>query len=482
MDKGHVALIGAGPGDAGLFTLRGRELLEQAECVIYDRLVGDGVLAMMPQSASKIDVGKTGGGTYISQRGIEEIIVREAKAGKRVARLKGGDPFLFGRGGEELEALNREGIPFEVVPGVTSALAGPECAGIPVTHRGVARSVHIITAHTKEGGIASLDYEALSKLGGTIVFLMGASSVGEICESLLAAGMDGSIPAAAVENAGTAAQRLISGNLETFPAECAAKNLKSPAVILVGETSAFAEEFAWKRFLPLASCKVIVTRPRGRAGQLSAMLRDRGAEVVELPCIAVRRIEAKLPDLSSFDWLGFTSVTGVEAFFKQLCADKRDIRTIGSAKLAAIGPATAKALEERGLRVDLMPEIYDGAHLAAALAAMGGRILMLRAKEGSEELTEVLRSSGADFAETALYETSYERPEVLPRAADAAIFTSASTVRGFCAVMPPDAIKTACCIGAQTAAEAGCAGFKNVITAPKATLESLVNTLEAYMK
>lgn len=312
--KGHVALIGAGPGDAGLFTLRGRELLEAADCVVYDRLVGDGVLAMMPEAAEKINVGKTGHGDFVPQPEIEKIIVRKALKGRRVVRLKGGDPFVFGRGGEEIDALNEAGIPFEVVPGVTSALAGPACAGIPVTHRGMARSVHIITAHTKEGGIAPTDYEALAKLGGTLVFLMGASSVPEICARLTAAGMAEATPAAAAENASTAAQRRIDGTLATLAAACAEQRLKSPAIIIVGEVCSLAESFGWKRFMPLSGQKIIVTRPRIRAGKLSHMLRMRGAEVIEMPCISTRRIASPLPDMSGAAWLGFTSATGAEAF------------------------------------------------------------------------------------------------------------------------------------------------------------------------
>ena len=482
--KGRVALIGAGPGDAGLFTLRGRELLEAADCVVYDRLVGDGVLAMMPESAEKINVGKTGGGHQTPQREIEEILVTKALEGKKVARLKGGDPFLFGRGGEEIEALNQAGIPFEVVPGVTSATGGPACAGIPVTHRGLARSVHIITAHTKEGTIAPLDYEALAKLDGTLIFLMGASSVGEICASLTAAGLSPETPAAAVENATTAAQRVLSGTLAALTSICEEKKLQSPALIMVSAVTALSEAFAWKKFLPLSGLKVIVTRPRERAGRLSSLLRSRGAEVVELPCIKTRRIEAALPPLSDFDWLGFTSITGVEAFFAQLADEGRDIREAAGAKTAAIGPATAEALRSRGIAVDLMPEVYDGLHLAQALsvAASGEKLLMLRAKEGSRELTEALEASGLAFTELPLYETLPEKPAAVPEKADCALFTSASTVRAFRAAMSPETVTTACCIGAQTAAAARSSGFNNVITASQATLESLIDALEDYKK
>lgn len=478
--KGFVALIGAGPGDAGLLTLRGRALLEAADCVVYDRLIGDGVLAMMPQKAVKINVGKTGGGDFVPQSEINEILVREAEKGLFVARLKGGDPFVFGRAGEEIEALNAKNIPFEVVPGVTSALGGLACAGIPVTHRGEARSVHIITAHTKEGGIAPLDYRALARLGGTLVFLMGASAVREICQELLSAGMAFDTPAAAVENASSAAQRLLSGTLKTLAEICAEEKLRSPAVIVVGGTAAFAGAFAWKRFLPLSGRKIIVTRPRERAGKLSAMLRARGAEVVEVPCIDTRRIETALPDLSKYGWLGFTSVTGVEAFFALLAKEARDIRSACAAKIAAIGPATAAALKERGLIVDYMPDVYDGLHLTRGLGALvkDKPLLMLRAKEGSAELSRELEACHIEFSELAVYETFYEKPAVIPQGADTAVFTSASTVRGFKAAMPELEVECACCIGVQTAAEAKRAGFKKIITAEKATLESLAAALE----
>ncbi|WP_352402125.1 uroporphyrinogen-III C-methyltransferase [Synergistes jonesii] len=477
---GFVALIGAGPGDAGLLTLRGRELLAAAQCVVYDRLVGDGVLAMMPPEAVKINVGKVGGGHFVPQQEINGILVREAQKGRFVVRLKGGDPFVFGRGGEEIEALNESGIAFEVVPGVTSALGGLACAGIPATHRGVARSIHVVTAHTKEGGLAHLDYEALAKLGGTLVFLMGAAAVPEICSELLRAGMPESSPAAALENASVAAQRLIRGTLAELAGRCAAEKLKAPALVVVGGAVGFAEAFAWKKFLPLAGRKVVVTRPRGRGGRLSAMLRARGAEVVELPCISTRRIEAELPEFARYGWLCFTSATGVEALFALLAEEGRDVRSIGAAKIAAIGPATAKALKERGLVTDYMPEVYDGIHLARGLARLVKEkpALMFRAKEGSPELTEELAAQKINFTELPLYETLYEKPEIIPQSADTALFTSASTVRGFKAAMPELKIECACCIGEQTAAEARRAGFKRIITAREATLKSLVKALE----
>ena len=480
MPIGKVWLVGAGPGDAGLLTLRGREVMERADAIVFDRLVGDGVLAMMPERAEKINVGKEGGRHPVPQREIEKILVEKALEGKNVVRLKGGDPFVFGRGGEEIEALKKENIEFEVVPGVTSAIAAPSAAGIPVTHRGLAASLHIITAHTKEGGIADTDYAALARLGGTLLFLMGASALPDICAALTKAGMSPDTPAAAVERGTTARQRRIEGTLGTLTEIAKREELRSPAVIIVGAVAALGKEFEWKKFLPLSGRKLIVTRPRGRAGKLSAKLRGLGAEVVECPCISTRTLDVKLPQLSGWSWIGFTSATGVEAFFELLAKEGRDVRETGGAKIAAIGKATMEALRARGLSVDYVPEVYDGASLADGLAplAAGGKVLMLRAKDGSPELTEHLRAAGADFTEFALYETTYEKPAVLPDGADAALFTSASTVRGFAAAFGGPVVKTACCIGRQTAEEAAKHGFEEIRTAEKATLDSLIKTLE----
>ena len=268
MAAGKVWLVGAGPGDAGLLTLRGREVMERADAIVFDRLVGDGVLAMMPERAEKINVGKEGGRHPVPQREIEKILVEKALEGKNVVRLKGGDPFVFGRGGEEIEALKKENIEFEVVPGVTSAIAAPSAAGIPVTHRGLAASLHIITAHTKDGGIADTDYAALARLGGTLLFLMGASALPDICAALTKAGMSPDTPAAAVERGTTARQRRIEGTLGTLTEIAQRAELRSPAIIIVGAVAALGKEFEWKKFLPLSGRKVVVTRPRGRAGKL----------------------------------------------------------------------------------------------------------------------------------------------------------------------------------------------------------------------
>jgi uroporphyrinogen III methyltransferase/synthase len=483
MTIGKVWLVGAGPGDAGLLTCRGREVLEQADTVVYDHLAGDGVLSLMPGSAEHINVGKSGGCHPVSQREIEEILVKKALEGRKVVRLKGGDPFLFGRGGEEVLALLAAGIPYEVIPGITSAIAVPECAGIPVTHRGSSTSVHIITAHTKDGGLPLFDCPAPADGSATLVFLMGVSSLPEICSRLYRQGWGPDTPAAAVEWGTTARQRTVIGTLGNFVRKAADADLKPPAVIVVGPTAALAEKFDWHRTLPLWGVKMIVTRPRSRQGRLSRMLRELGAEVVELPVIETVPLQTQLPVLDAA-WIAFTSASGVEYFFAALKKEGRDVRSIGNAKIAAVGKATAVALREHGLCVDLIPTVYDGFHLAEELAsaAKGAKILLFRAENGAPELTSRLAALGADFSEIPLYRTAALPAPFTPRSPDAAVFASASAVRAFRQACPDVEVPFACCIGPQTAAEARRLGFKNIGIAEKATLEELVNKLKEHYR
>lgn len=475
-----VWLVGGGPGDASLLTLRGREVLERAETVIFDRLAGEGLFRFIPEGAELINAGKEGGRHTLPQREIENILVSKALEGKRVVRLKGGDPFLFGRGGEEAEALLRAGIPFEIVPGVSSAIAAPACAGIPVTHRGLASSLHIITGHSKEGGLADINYDALASIGGTLVFLMGVSMLRQICERLINSGMDKNSRAAVIERGTTASQRTVFGTLLTLPAVVEAEGVKSPAVIVVGEVAALGGTLDWKRYLPLAGRRVLVTRPSEKAGKLAGMLRDKGAEVIELPCIKTEAIDFDLPDKLEYGWIAFTSAVGVESFFRFLRKTGRDIRTIGTAKLAAIGKATAAALEDHGLITDLTPEIFNGAHLGRELAvrAAGERVLLLRAEEGSREITEELKFASIGFDEIAVYRTLLEKSRFTPSDIDAALFTSASSVRGLVTACPGIEAAFACCIGEQTAQEAVKAGFANIRVAAGATLEDLIYETE----
>ncbi len=494
---GKVWLVGAGPGDVGLFTLRGREVLENADVVVYDALVGQGVLGLIPEKARLIFAGKRAGNHYLRQEQTNEVLLNEALAGNNVVRLKGGDPFLFGRGGEELELLVEHGVPFEIVPGVTSAVAVPAYNGIPVTHRDFCSSVHIITGHKRQDHTYDIDFDALVRTEGTLVFLMGIAALPDICGGLLAAGMDPDMPAAVLERGTTAAQDRILATVGTLEAVCAATTVQTPAIIVVGKVCALADQFAWYEKRPLAGVKVLLTRPRELNSRLAAMLRQKGAEVLELPairtepCADTAALDAALDRLADghYHWLVLTSPSGVRHFMDRLLA-ARDIRCLTGVKLAAIGEGTRKALAGYGLRCDFVPSVYDAETLGTELAkecAAGARLLIPRAAIGNPALIEKLRQGpGLTIDEIALYDTVYESSRVLDTKelidsgeADFAVFTSASTVRGFAqSADGADFTKVrAVCIGRQTCAEAEKLGMQTW-TAEKATLDSLTEKLE----
>ena len=291
MSTGKVWLVGAGPSDAGLFTLKGKQVLEQAEVVVYDALVGHGVLSMVPAGVKLIDVGKRAGNHTMPQWQINQVLLEEARAGKRVVRLKGGDPFMFGRGGEELELLAQNGIPYEVVPGVTSPLSVPAYNGIPVTHRDFTSSLHIITGHKRKGQEYDIDFEALVRTKGTLVFLMGITAMADICAGLLKGGIDPDTPAAVLQKGTTARQKRVVATVSTLKAASDAAGIETPAIIVVGKVCSLADGFAWYEKLPLFGCRVLVTRPRELASVMSKKLREKGAEVVELPAIRTEAIQ-----------------------------------------------------------------------------------------------------------------------------------------------------------------------------------------------
>lgn len=488
--SGKVTLVGAGPGDPGLLTVKGLRALEQAEVVVYDRLVSPAVLALIPPEARRIDVGKEASRHPVPQDRINQILLEEARAGHNVVRLKGGDPFVFGRGGEELETLARGGVEFAEVPGVTSAIAAAAYGGVPVTHRDYASSLHIITGHAREGAELSIDFEALVRAGGTLVFLMGVTALPAIVKGLLEAGMAPDTPAAMVERGTLPGQRRCGASLENLPGRAAEMGICSPALIIVGGVCALAEELCWFERLPLHGKRILVTRPRDRAGTLADKLRELGADVTAFPCIrteAVRpcpAMEKALERLSGYEWLGFTSAAGVEAFWTCLRRMGRDARALGGVKLAAIGSATGKSLEAHGLTADLIPEIYDAAHMGEALAkAAAGRVLLLRAEEGSPALTDALAGAGIAFEDIAVYRTIYGNPrsaelreELEAGRFDFVTFTSASTVKGFVSAIGAGADFsrfTGLCIGEQTAGEARKYGIP-VRTAERAAIDALV--------
>lgn len=487
---GSVTLVGAGPGDPGLLTVKGRQALEQAQVVVYDALVGQAILDMMPADAQCIDVGKRAAHHTMPQEQINRLLLEQARAGKRVVRLKGGDPFLFGRGGEELELLSREGIPFQVIPGVTSAIAVPAYGGIPVTHRDCTSSLHIITGHARAGKELDIDFEALVRTKGTLVFLMGVTSLPAICRGLTAAGMNPDTPAAIVERGTTSRQRRLNATAATLAQAAQAAGIQAPAISIFGPVCALAEEFDWFDRLPLKGRRFLVTRPRERAGTLSNRLRALGAEVEEYPCIETKPIlpcpamEQALNTMERYSWLAFTSPAGVEAFWACLRGLGLDARHLGGVRLAAIGPGTAKALSGHGLEADLIPQVYDAAHLGAELAqAAQGTVLILRAREGSRELTRELDGAGVAYRDIPIYDTLYEHPRSQALRSrmeggelEFVTFTSASTVKGFVSTVGQDAPFskiTGLCIGAQTAAEAERYGIP-VRIARAATMDALM--------
>lgn len=491
MEKGKVWLVGAGPGDVGLFTLKGYKTLLNADVVVYDSLVGHGVLSLIPEGAKCINVGKRANHHTMPQWRINEVLLEEAQKGLRVVRLKGGDPFLFGRGGEELELLEENGIPYEVVPGITSPLSVPAYNGIPVTHRDFCSSLHIITGHKKEGEEYNIDFKALVETKGTLVFLMGVTAMNDICTSLIKAGMDPDMPAAVLQQGTTAKQRRVIATVSTLKEEADKVKIEAPAVIVVGKVCQLEEKFAWYEKLPLAGYRVLVTRPKDLISSMSEKLREQGAEVLELPAIKTVPLEDQsalykaFSEMEKYSWIVFTSPTGVKVFFNEMQKQRLDIRALGKAKIAAIGTGTQKELEKRGLYTDLMPEVYDGEHLGKALAEVCGRnerVLIPRAKIGNREIIDALACKGVLVDDVPTYDTVYEKQDIIDERKefeagniDCAVFTSASTVRGFAeAAKGLDfSLVRAACIGKQTKAEADALGMKTFV-AEKPTLDSLV--------
>ena len=481
-----VILVGAGPGDPGLLTVKGRQALLEAEVVVHDRLVSPAILALIPPGAEVIDAGKAAARHKIPQEQIDQILLDKARTGKRVVRLKGGDPYVFGRGGEEAALLARHGVDFQVVPGVTSAIAAAAYAGIPVTHRDCCGSFHVIAGHRRAGGPPAIDFEALVRAGGTLVFLMGVAAMPAIVSGLLAAGMDAATPAAVVERGTTPRQRRCLAPLGELMERAAAMAIASPAVILVGEVCSLGTELDWFDRLPLRGRQILVARPRGRA--LGAELEALGADVWSYPCVELLPIdpcpamERALAHLTDYAWLAFTSAAGVERCWACLEGLGLDARALSPVKLAAIGPGTARALAAHGLTADCLPPVYDARHLGQHLPAEG-RVLLLRAAEGSPALPAALEERGIPYDDIAVYQTNCALPpDPALRAALAAgelhgaAFTSASTVRGFVSAAGADADftgLTGLCIGEQTAAEAAKHGIP-VRVAREATIPSLV--------
>lgn len=501
---GKIWLAGAGPGDARLLTIKTRELMEEADVIVYDALISTEILSLIPADTRMIHVGKRAGAHRVSQEEINEILVEQAKQGKKVLRLKGGDPFVFGRGGEELEEIVKEGIPFEVVPGIPSAVAVPAYAGIPVTHRDHTSSFHVITGHGKQEGSKDVDFETLVRLNATLVFLMGMNRLSYICQGLLEAGMPFDMPAAVLSRGTTAAQQSVISTVGKLCQDVKQAQLLTPAVIVVGQVCAYSREFGWYKDLPLGGRQILVTRPRQNSLVLAKKLRELGAQVIELPSIITRPIQPNLRFTEAVErigkegyeeeWLVFTSPVGVSVFFEQLKEQKLDIRKIfGSPaviKAAAIGRATEKALAEHGILADVTPQDYCARELGRVLARAAKRnsyITVIRAKEGSEELLPPLYEAGLDVDDVPIYETGYESHEEIKGQVQSLLergeihwvtFTSASTVEGFVRTFEGLDHKTvhAICIGDRTAKAARNYGMQ-VEIAQEASMDSMIDLM-----
>jgi len=435
--SGRVYLVGAGPGDPGLLTARALELIAQADTILYDRLIPSQALDGARDDAELLYVGKEGGGEAVPQEQTQALLMARAGEGKQVVRLKGGDPFVFGRGGEEALALREAGIPYEVVPGVTAGVAAAAYAGIPVTHRGVASAVALITGHEDpEKPETAVDWNALAAFPGTLVFYMGIGQLPHIAESLIAAGRPASEPATVVERGTLPAQRTVSATLATIAREAGAAGVKPPSITVVGAVAELAVELAWRAPGPLSGRTVAVTRARAQASGLALRLGELGASVVEAPTIRIEPLPGDPLDPSPYDLLCLTSPNGVEYLFERLRAGGRDARALAHTRVAAIGPGTARALGEHGIVADVVPERFVAEALVEALTDVPvQRALVARAKEAREVLPDALRARGAEVDVLALYETVPEplsaRALAAARAADYITFTSSSTVRFF---------------------------------------------------
>jgi uroporphyrinogen III methyltransferase/synthase len=434
---GRVHLVGTGPGDPGLLTARALELIAGADTILYDRLIPESALDGARADAELLFAGKQGGGESVPQEHTLRLLIERARAGRRVVRLKGGDPFVFGRGGEEALALRRAGIPFEVVPGVTAGVAAPAYAGIPVTHRARAAAVAFVTGHedpTKDG--SDLDWRALAAFPGTLVFYMGVRRIEQISGSLIAAGRPASEPVAVIERGTLPNQRTVTSTLAHLAEAVRRERVKAPAITLVGPVAELGEELAWFRAGPLAGVSVAVTRARPQASALARRLSDLGATVVQTPAIRIRPLPGPPLDPSGYDLICLTSPNGVRCLFERLRAGGRDARSLAGARIAAIGPGTARALRQHGVEPDVVPERFVAESLAQALASVEARrALIARAAQARDVLPDALRGRGVEVEVMALYETLPEPLSADRReralGADYITFTSSSTVHHF---------------------------------------------------
>jgi uroporphyrinogen III methyltransferase/synthase len=493
--KSKVYLVGAGPGDAGLLTLRGAELLKQADVVIYDALANPELLRLAPASAEFISRGKN---MAMPQKEITATIIAKAKEGKTVVRLKGGDPFIFGRGGEEAEALVAEKIPFEIVPGVSSITAVPNYAGIPLTHRAHCSSFTVFTGHSDSADAATaLRYEQIAKIPGTKVVLMGTENLGDWTKSLIAHGMSPETPIAVIQQGTLGKQKSVSGTLATIAKLVAQEKIVPPALTIVGDVVNLREKLNWFENLPLFGQRIVVTRRTEQAGSFAARLARLGADVMEVPTIKITEplekmaIVDALLEINSYDWLIFTSANGVTAFFEMFFKRFQDLRDLGGARIAAVGPKTAAKLRELHLQVDLQPEEYVGKKIVAAFKKFQDienvKMCLFRAEVANKDLPNALMEEGAIVDDIAIYRTVAETEDrtgaaarLLAEGADWVTFTSGSTVEHFHARFDlPKLLKKfpqlkLASIGPETTKAIAALGLKPAFEAKEHTTDGLI--------
>jgi uroporphyrinogen III methyltransferase/synthase len=518
MKKGKVYIIGVGPGDYKLLTLHAVEYLSKADVIVYDRLINPKVLKYARQGAELIYVGKEPGFHPIPQTEINAILIAQASAGREVARVKGGDPFLFGRGGEEAEALAANGIEFVVVPGISSAMAVPAYAGIPLTHRDYSSAVHILTGHERDDKAGAtgqkddaIDYELLAKTTGTLVFLMGVKNLAGISRRLIDHGKAPATPVVVIEKGTTVEQRVVAGTLENIAGEVVKAGVQSPAVTVIGPVTGLKDKLAWVTKRPLWGKRILVTRSRAQAGKLVEQIEWLGGEVVELPVIKICEPEdftlfdTVLERIKSYSWLLFTSVNGVNAFFDRLRYRQRDIRELYGIRLGAVGATTAEELTRRGLNLDFMPQAYTATDLSTGLLELlkaGDRVLLTRGdlavnrepeELSSQDLANGLRSKDIQVDDLIVYRTIMEeqnpaevRSLLEAGQLDCLTFTSSSTVRNcitqlgetyLCTWLAKLPQTKVACIGPVTAATAAAYGIRVDIQADTFTLEGLVKKI-----
>jgi uroporphyrinogen III methyltransferase/synthase len=505
--RGRVFLVGAGPGAADLITLRGADVLSRADVVIYDHLVSAELLRLTPAKAELIYAGKRGGSDKsIEQADLNAMLIEHARKGRVVVRLKGGDPFIFGRGGEEAEALARAQVEFEVVPGVTSAIAGPAFAGVPLTHREHGSFVAFVTGHEDEskGARSTVPWDELvaaTRRGGTIVILMATARMRATLERIGAAGLPAETPAVAVQWATTAAQKTVSATLATLADESAREGIGAPAVIVVGECAGLREHLKWVERTPLFGRTIVVTRARATVSGFATALTRLGAEVVEFPTIETAPprsytvLDRAIKRIDSFDWIIFTSAMGVESLVERMKSRGSDIRDLGRASIAAIGPATAARLADYALRVKAVPGEYRAEQIIPAIGIKrirGKRFLIPRAEVAREALPEILRAKGAKEVVVApTYRTIKPKRAQVDRMRellasgkiDLVTFTSSSAVTNFCELMGSSGkgIKAAA-IGPITAATAEERGFEVVVRPAKYTIKALTESIREHFQ